>query len=118
MAFRDQLPKRPPWRVAGCAPVHAAGFDAMCRMVAAGLGVAVLSDRLVRPLLRSMGRSRIALIDPGLSTSCCSPHATSPRWRGRCAHCRIAQRARLTDVHGRRWAEVCRICSRWLQRCR
>ena len=43
--------------------IHVRSFDAMCQMVAAGLGVAVLPDAAVRPHLRSMGLVRIALAD-------------------------------------------------------
>lgn len=41
--------------------VHVRSFDAMCQMVAAGLGIAVLPDLAVQPHLRSMGLCRIAL---------------------------------------------------------
>lgn len=44
--------------------IHVRSFDAMCQMVAAGLGVAVLPDTAVRPHLRSMGLARIELSDP------------------------------------------------------
>ncbi len=44
--------------------IHVRSFDAMCQMVAAGLGVAVLPDAAVQPYLRSMGLVRIALADP------------------------------------------------------
>lgn len=43
--------------------IHVRSFDAMCQMVAAGLGVAVLPDAAVQPHLRSMGLARIALAD-------------------------------------------------------
>ena len=43
--------------------IHVRSFDAMCQMVAAGLGVAVLPDTAVRPHLRSMGLARIELSD-------------------------------------------------------
>lgn len=43
--------------------IHVRSFDAMCRMVAAGLGIAVLPDLAVRPHLKSMGLRRIALRD-------------------------------------------------------
>jgi DNA-binding transcriptional LysR family regulator len=36
-------------------------FDAMCQMVAAGLGIAVLPDAAVQPHLRSMGLARIEI---------------------------------------------------------
>lgn len=41
--------------------IHVRSFDAMCQMVAAGLGVAVLPDAAVQPHLRSMGLARIEL---------------------------------------------------------
>ena len=44
--------------------IHVRSFDAMCQMVAAGLGVAVLPDAAVRPHLRSMDLARIELADP------------------------------------------------------
>lgn len=44
--------------------VSVRSFDAMCQMVAAGLGVAVLPDAAVQPHLRSMGLARIELADP------------------------------------------------------
>ena len=44
--------------------IHVRSFDAMCQMVAAGLGVAVLPDAAVQPHLRSMGLARIELSDP------------------------------------------------------
>ena len=44
--------------------IHVRSFDAMCQMVAAGLGVAVLPDAAVQPYLRSMGLARIELADP------------------------------------------------------
>ena len=44
--------------------IHVRSFDAMCQMVAAGLGVAVLPDAAVRPHLLSMGLARIELADP------------------------------------------------------
>ena len=43
--------------------IHVRSFDAMCQMVAAGLGIAVLPDAAVRPHLRSMGLRRIELSD-------------------------------------------------------
>ncbi len=43
--------------------IHVRSFDAMCQMVAAGLGVAVLPDAAVQPYLRSMGLVRIELAD-------------------------------------------------------
>ena len=44
--------------------IHVRSFDAMCQMVAAGLGVAVLPDAAVQPHLRSMGLARVELSDP------------------------------------------------------
>ena len=44
--------------------IHVRSFDAMCQMVAAGLGVAVLPDAAVQPHLRSMALARIELTDP------------------------------------------------------
>ncbi|MEH3085764.1 MAG: LysR family transcriptional regulator [Xylophilus ampelinus] len=44
--------------------IHVRSFDAMCQMVAAGLGIAVLPDAAVRPYLRAMGLARIELADP------------------------------------------------------
>ncbi|QCP51919.1 LysR family transcriptional regulator [Trinickia violacea] len=41
--------------------IQVRSFDAMCLMVAAGLGIAVLPDAAVRPHLRSMGLHKIAL---------------------------------------------------------
>ncbi|WP_206956230.1 LysR family transcriptional regulator [Trinickia acidisoli] len=41
--------------------IQVRSFDAMCLMVAAGLGIAVLPDAAVRPHLRSMGLRKIAL---------------------------------------------------------
>ncbi len=43
--------------------IHVRSFDAMCQMVAAGLGVAVLPDAAVQPHLRSMNLARIELAD-------------------------------------------------------
>lgn len=43
--------------------IRVRSFDAMCLMVAAGLGIAVLPDAAVQPHLRSMGLARIALAD-------------------------------------------------------
>ena len=43
--------------------IHVRSFDAMCQMVAAGLGIAVLPDAAVQPHLRSMGLARIELAD-------------------------------------------------------
>ncbi len=44
--------------------IHVRSFDAMCQMVAAGLGVAVLPDAAIQPHLRSMGLRSIVLTDP------------------------------------------------------
>jgi DNA-binding transcriptional LysR family regulator len=44
--------------------IHVRSFDAMCQMVAAGLGIAVLPDAAVQPHLKSMGLRAIALTDP------------------------------------------------------
>jgi DNA-binding transcriptional LysR family regulator len=41
--------------------IQVRSFDAMCLMVAAGLGIAVLPDAAVRPHLRSMGLRKIGL---------------------------------------------------------
>jgi DNA-binding transcriptional LysR family regulator len=43
--------------------IHVRSFDAMCQMVAADLGIAVLPDAAVQPHLRSMGLRRIELSD-------------------------------------------------------
>jgi DNA-binding transcriptional LysR family regulator len=43
--------------------IHVRSFDAMCQMVAAGLGIGVLPDAAVQPHLRSMNLRRIALTD-------------------------------------------------------
>lgn len=43
--------------------IHVRSFDAMCQMVAAGLGIAVLPDAAIQPHLRSMGLVRIGLTD-------------------------------------------------------
>lgn len=45
------------------ARIHVRSFDAMCQMVAAGLGVAVLPDAAVQPHLRSMGLVRLELAE-------------------------------------------------------
>ncbi len=44
--------------------IHVRSFDAMCQMVAAGLGVAVLPELAVRPLARTMGLHVVELTDP------------------------------------------------------
>ena len=41
--------------------IHVRSFDAMCQMVAAGLGITVLPDAAVQPHLRSMALARIEL---------------------------------------------------------
>jgi DNA-binding transcriptional LysR family regulator len=41
--------------------IQVRSFDAMCQMVAAGLGVAVLPDAAIQPHLRSMGLKKIDL---------------------------------------------------------
>ncbi|WP_206996346.1 LysR substrate-binding domain-containing protein [Trinickia mobilis] len=41
--------------------IQVRSFDAMCLMVAAGLGIAVLPEAAIRPHLRSMGLHKIAL---------------------------------------------------------
>lgn len=43
--------------------IHVRSFDAMCQMVAAGLGLAVLPDTAVQPHLQSMGLVRLELAD-------------------------------------------------------
>jgi DNA-binding transcriptional LysR family regulator len=43
--------------------IHVRSFDAVCLMVAAGLGIGVLPDAAVQPHLRSLGLARIALAD-------------------------------------------------------
>jgi DNA-binding transcriptional LysR family regulator len=43
--------------------IHVRSFDAMCRMVAAGLGIAVLPEAAVQPHLASMGLTRLPLTD-------------------------------------------------------
>lgn len=44
--------------------IHVRSFDAMCQMVAAGLGIAVLPDAAVQPLVRALGLRKIELTDP------------------------------------------------------
>jgi len=44
--------------------IQVRSFDAMCQMVAAGLGIAVLPDAAIQPHLRSMGLRKIDLDDP------------------------------------------------------
>ena len=43
--------------------IHVRSFDAMCQMVAAGLGIAVLPDAAVQPLVKSLGLRKIELQD-------------------------------------------------------
>lgn len=43
--------------------IHVRSFDAMCQMVAAGLGIAVLPDAAVQPLLKALGLRRLELSD-------------------------------------------------------
>lgn len=44
--------------------IQVRSFDAMCQMVAAGLGVAVLPELAARPLVRALGLKLVALTDP------------------------------------------------------
>ncbi|AEG91943.1 LysR family transcriptional regulator [Ramlibacter tataouinensis] len=44
--------------------IHVRSFDAMCQMVAAGLGVAVLPNAAVQPLVRALGLRMVAISDP------------------------------------------------------
>jgi DNA-binding transcriptional LysR family regulator len=43
--------------------IHVRSFDAMCQMVAAGMGIAVLPREAVQPLVRSMNLRQVALTD-------------------------------------------------------
>lgn len=43
--------------------IHVRSFDAMCQMVAAGLGIAVLPDAAVQPLVRALGLRKLELTD-------------------------------------------------------
>ena len=43
--------------------IRVRSFDAMCQMVAAGLGIAVLPDRAVRPLVQALGLRKLELAD-------------------------------------------------------
>lgn len=43
--------------------IHVRSFDAMCQMVAAGLGVAVLPDAAVQPLVRALGLRKLELAE-------------------------------------------------------
>ncbi len=44
--------------------IQVRSFDAMCQMVAAGLGIAVLPDAAVQPLVRALGLRKLELSDP------------------------------------------------------
>jgi DNA-binding transcriptional LysR family regulator len=44
--------------------IHVRSFDAMCQMVAAGLGVAVLPDAAVQPLVQALGLRKVELAEP------------------------------------------------------
>ncbi len=44
--------------------IHVRSFDAMCQMVAAGLGIAVLPAAAVQPLVDALGLRKIELTDP------------------------------------------------------
>lgn len=44
--------------------IHVRSFDAMCQMVAAGLGIAVLPQAAAAPLCQAMGLRLIELVDP------------------------------------------------------
>lgn len=43
--------------------IHVRSFDAMCQMVAAGLGIAVLPDKAVQPLVQALNLRKIELTD-------------------------------------------------------
>jgi DNA-binding transcriptional LysR family regulator len=43
--------------------IRVRSFDAMCQMVAAGLGIAVLPDKAVQPLVLALGLSKLELTD-------------------------------------------------------
>lgn len=43
--------------------IHVRSFDAMCQMVAAGLGIAVLPDMAVQPLVKALGLRKLELSD-------------------------------------------------------
>ena len=49
--------------------VQVRSFDAICQMVAAGMGVALLPDAAVEPLLRALKLRRIALDEPWATRS-------------------------------------------------
>ncbi len=44
--------------------IHVRSFDAMCQMVAAGLGIAILPSAAVQPLVRALGLRQLALDAP------------------------------------------------------
>jgi DNA-binding transcriptional LysR family regulator len=44
--------------------IHVRSFDAMCQMVAAGLGIAVLPVAAAQPLVQALGLRKIELTDP------------------------------------------------------
>lgn len=44
--------------------IHVRSFDAMCQMVAAGLGIAVLPQAAVQPLVSALGLRKLELTDP------------------------------------------------------
>ena len=44
--------------------IQVRSFDAMCQMVAAGLGIAVLPDAAVQPLVQALGLRMLELTDP------------------------------------------------------
>ncbi len=44
--------------------IHVRSFDAMCQMVAAGLGIAVLPVAAAEPLVQALGLHKITLTDP------------------------------------------------------
>ena len=44
--------------------IRVRSFDAMCQMVAAGLGIAVLPDAAVQPLVKALGLRKLELTDP------------------------------------------------------
>ncbi|MCY7320108.1 MAG: hypothetical protein LH617_15535 [Ramlibacter sp.] len=43
--------------------IHVRSFDAMCQMVAAGLGIAVLPGAAVQPLVKALGLRKVELTD-------------------------------------------------------
>ncbi|TFZ04309.1 LysR family transcriptional regulator [Ramlibacter rhizophilus] len=44
--------------------IHVRSFDAMCQMVAAGLGIAVLPAAAVQPLVKALGLRKLELAEP------------------------------------------------------